>query len=86
MNVVNNTDEPRLCSLCRYFPIWGDSKHAQLVTTAGQRRGRERGEIEHSPEAVGAWVLALGARFGGQPMCRRDGTVARGSGFHAWKV
>jgi hypothetical protein len=29
---------------------------------------RERGEIEHSPEAVAAWAAMLSARFGGQPV------------------
>src|SRR5580700_10233271 len=65
MNVVNNTDEPRFAAFVAID--WGDSKHAWSLQPANGG-GRERGEIEHSPEAVGAWVLALGARFGGQPM------------------
>ena len=65
MNVVNNTDEPRFAAFIAID--WGDSKHSWSLQPANGG-GRERGEIEHSPEAVGAWVLALGARFGGQPM------------------
>lgn len=65
MNVVNNTDEPRFAAFIAID--WGDSKHSWSLQPA-DGGGRERGEIEHSPEAVGAWVLALGARFGGQPM------------------
>jgi transposase len=65
MNVVNNTDEP--CFAAFVAIDWGDSKHAWSLQPANGGT-RERGEIEHSPEAVGAWVLALGARFGGQPM------------------
>ena len=65
MNVVNNTDEPRFAAFVAID--WGDSKHAWSLQPANGG-GRERGEIEHSPEAVGAWALALGARFGGQPI------------------
>lgn len=65
MNIVNNTDEPRFAAFVAID--WGDSKHAWSLQPANGG-GRERGQIEHSPEAVGAWVLALGARFGGQPI------------------
>jgi transposase len=65
MNVVNNTDEPLFAAFVAID--WGDSKHAWSLQPANGG-GRERGEIEHSPEAVGAWVLALGARFGNQPI------------------
>jgi transposase len=62
---VDNIDEPRFAP---YVAIdWGDSKHAWSMQPADSDR-RERGEIEHSPEAVAAWAAMLSARFGGQPV------------------
>jgi transposase len=62
---VDSTDEPRFAA---YVAIdWGDSKHAWSMQPADSDR-RERGEIEHSPEAVAAWAAMLSARFGGQPV------------------
>ena len=58
-------DEPRFAA---YVAIdWGDSKHVWSLQPADSDR-RERGEIEHSPEAVAAWAAMLSARFGGQPV------------------
>ena len=62
---VDSTDEPRFAA---YVAIdWGDSQHAWSMQPADSDR-RERGEIEHSPEAVAAWAAMLSARFGGQPV------------------
>jgi transposase len=62
---VDNTDEPRFAA---YVAIdWGDKKHVWSLQPADSDR-RERGEIEHRPEAVAAWAAMLSARFGGQPV------------------
>src|SRR5260370_41978760 len=62
---VDSTDEPRFAA---YVAIdWGDSKHVWSLQPADLDR-RERGEIEHSPEAVAAWAAMLSARLGGQPV------------------
>jgi transposase len=65
MNVVNSAEEPRFAAFVAID--WGDSKHVWSLQSADADR-RERGEIEHNPEAVGAWVTMLGARFGSQPI------------------
>jgi transposase len=65
MNVVNSAEEPRFAAFVAID--WGDSKHVWSLQPADADR-RERGEIEHNPEAVGAWVTMLGARFGSQPI------------------
>ena len=60
---VDSTDEPRFAA---YVAIdWGDSKHVWSLQPADSDR-RERGEIEHSPEAVAAWAAMLSARFDGR--------------------
>ncbi len=65
MKVVNGADEPRFAAFVAID--WGDSKHVWSLQPADGDR-RERGEIEHNPEAVGAWAAMLNARFGGQPV------------------
>lgn len=62
---VDSTDEPRFAA---YVAIdWGDSKHVWSLQSADSDR-RERGEIEHSPEAVAAWAAMLSSRFDGLPV------------------
>jgi transposase len=62
---VDNSDEPRFAA---YVAIdWGDKKHVWSLQPADSDR-RERGEIEHNPEAVAAWAAMLSARFGGRPV------------------
>jgi transposase len=62
---VDSTDEPRFAA---YVAIdWGDSKHVWSLQPADSDR-RERGEIEHSPEAVAAWAAMLSSRFDGLPV------------------
>jgi transposase len=46
---------------------WGDKKHAWSLQPVGSDQ-RERGEIEHTPEAVESWVSMLSTRFHGQPI------------------
>lgn len=46
---------------------WADQKHLwRLRSAAGGRV--EQGELEHTPEAIHAWVAQLRQRFGGQPI------------------
>jgi hypothetical protein len=42
---------------------WADQKHTWSLQTAGSKQ-RESGELEHTPEAVEAWVAHLYQRFG----------------------
>jgi len=46
---------------------WADQKHVWSVQAAGSNR-RESDEMKHTPEAVGAWVSMLSARFAGKPI------------------
>ena len=46
---------------------WGDKKHAWCLQAVGSER-RESGELEHSPEAVEAWVGQLCQRFAHRPI------------------
>ena len=46
---------------------WADQKHFWSLQPAGSNK-RDHGEIEHTPEAVEAWVTMLAARFGGDPI------------------
>jgi len=46
---------------------WADQKHAWSLQAAGSDQ-RESDEMKHTPEAVGAWVSMLSARFAGQPI------------------
>ena len=49
---------------------WGDKKHAWCLQAVGSER-RESGELEHSPEAVEAWVGQLCQRFANHPIAWR---------------
>ena len=46
---------------------WADQKHVWALQPSG-RQERERGEVEHTPEAVEAWMQGLLQRFGGGPI------------------
>ena len=46
---------------------WADVKHDVCLQAAGSAR-REFLVLEHSPEAIDAWVRTLRTRFNGQPM------------------
>jgi transposase len=46
---------------------WGDEKHAWSMETPGGKH-REQGPLEHTPEAVESWMIALRSRFGERPL------------------
>src|SRR5262244_3402326 len=46
---------------------WADAKHDICLQAAGTER-REFLVLEHSPEAIDAWVQTLRTRFNGQPV------------------
>src|SRR5262245_2072503 len=46
---------------------WADAKHDGCLQAAGSAK-RECCELEHTPEAIDAWVTALRTRFHGQPV------------------
>lgn len=46
---------------------WADRKHYWMLQAASASQV-ERGELEHTPEAIHAWAAALTQRFGGRPI------------------
>src|ERR671925_1758021 len=46
---------------------WADAKHDVCLQTAGSAK-RECFQLEHTPEAIDAWVTTLRTRFNGQPL------------------
>lgn len=46
---------------------WADREHAWALEIPGARQ-RERGKLEHTPEAIDAWAAALASRFQGRPI------------------
>jgi transposase len=46
---------------------WADAKHALCLQAAGTAK-RERFQLEHTPEAIDAWVTTLRTRVNGQPV------------------
>src|SRR5919198_6443451 len=46
---------------------WADAKHDGCLQTAGSAK-RECFQLEHTPEAIDAWVITLRTRFHGQPV------------------
>jgi len=46
---------------------WADQKHAWALQIP-EHRDVERGDLDHTPEAVEAWAVELGRRFGGRPI------------------
>ena len=46
---------------------WADQKHVWCLQATGSQR-RESGELEHTPEAVEAWVAQLCQRFAQRPI------------------
>jgi transposase len=62
---MSSSNEP---SFAAFVGIdWGDRAHAYMLEEAGSRQ-REQGVLAHTPEQVGAWVVALQQRFGGRPI------------------
>lgn len=46
---------------------WSDREHAWALEEAGAKP-RERGKLEHTPEAIEIWAAELAARFAGRPI------------------
>src|SRR6266705_1797701 len=46
---------------------WADAKHDGCLQAAGSAK-RECFQLEHTPEAIEAWVTTLRTRFSGQPV------------------
>jgi transposase len=46
---------------------WADAKHDICLQAAGSEQ-REHGSLDHTPEAIEAWVCSLHKRFGGKPI------------------
>jgi transposase len=46
---------------------WADQKHVWSLQSADSKT-RERGEVEHKPEAIEAWVAQINQRFGNHPI------------------
>src|SRR5262245_65555787 len=46
---------------------WADAKHDICLQAAGSAK-RECSQLEHTPEAIDAWVTTLRIRFGGRPV------------------
>src|ERR671935_1303509 len=46
---------------------WADAKHDGCLQAAGSAK-RECFQLEHTPEAIDAWVTTLRTRFNGQPV------------------
>jgi transposase len=65
MNQADSPQEPRFAAFVAID--WADKKHAWSLQPASSD-ARERGELEHTPEAVEAWIGMLSARFPGQPI------------------
>ena len=46
---------------------WADAKHDVCLQAAGSTK-RECLQLEHTPEAIDAWVTTLHTRFNGHPV------------------
>ena len=65
---MTQTDSSAAPQFAAFIAIdWADQKHAWSLQAAGSDQ-RESDEMKHTPEAVGAWVSMLSARFAGQPI------------------
>ena len=64
---------------------WADQKHIWRLQVAGSKR-RESGELEHSPEAVEAWVAHLCQRFAQRPIAVAVEQSRGRSSAHAQQV
>lgn len=65
MSEMSPSNEPAYAAYVAFD--WGDREHAWALETEGRGK-RERGKLKHSPEAIHAWAVELGTRFGGQPI------------------
>jgi len=62
---TDSTAEPQFAAFVAID--WADQKHAWSLQAPDSDQ-RESDEMKHTPEAVGAWVSMLSARFAGQPI------------------
>jgi hypothetical protein len=61
---------------------WADQKHAWCLQAVGTTE-RESGEVEHTPEAVEAWIGQLCQRFSNRPIAVAVEQVKGAFGVHA---
>ena len=75
--IVKAEPEPEFAALVAID--WADQKHYWSLRAAGQE-GLQRGTLDHTPEAVEVWILALQVRFEGRPLAvaleQRRGALA----------
>lgn len=83
MSEVDSVQEPKFAAWVGID--WADRKHVWCLQSAGSEQ-RERGELEHSPEAVEAWVGQLCQRFAQSSDRGGGGAIAGSSGVHARQV
>src|SRR5215467_1261869 len=60
-----STENPELQYASFLAIDWADEKHAWSLQEANSAQ-RERGEVEHTPEAIEAWVAGIMQRFRGR--------------------
>jgi len=65
MREAASVSEPRFAAFVAID--WADKKHVWSMQAADSKEP-QRGEIDHSPEAVESWVAVLSSRFPGQPI------------------
>jgi transposase len=65
MSEVDSVHEPQFAAFIGID--WADRKHVWCLQSVGSEQ-RERGELEHRPEAVAAWVGQLCQRFANRPI------------------
>lgn len=62
---MTHREAPELAALVGFD--WADTQHAFVLQEVGSPQ-RERGEINHTPEALTEWLAGLQRRFGGRPV------------------
>jgi transposase len=60
-------DQPEIQYAAFLAIDWADQKHVWSMQEASSS-ARERGEVEHMPEAIEAWIAQIGQRFAGRPI------------------
>jgi hypothetical protein len=64
---------------------WADKKHVWCLQGMGSEK-RDSGELEHTPEAVEAWVVQQCQRFGTGSDRGGGGAIAGSTRVHAEQV
>jgi transposase len=65
MSEGTSASEPRFAAFVAID--WADEKHVWSMQAADSDE-RQRGEVNHNPEAIESWVAMLSSRFPGQPI------------------